>query len=144
MDGADDLLLLVQRARALNGIVATSDGENLIQGFKRANNILTQAEAKDGVEYSFGADRKFAEDPSERALFDALEQADTQIAAALDQTDFPAAMSAIAELRAPIDAFFEAVQINTENQTLRRNRLNLLHGIRATCGRVADFSLIDG
>lgn len=144
MDGSDDLLLLVQRAQALNDVVATEDGENLIQGFKRANNILTQAEEKDGVEYSYGADRKFVEEDTEAALFDALEQADQAIAAAMKATDFPAAMSAIAGLRGPIDAFFEAVQINTDNQTVRRNRLNLLHQIRATCGQVADLSLIEG
>ena len=144
MAGSDDLLLLVTRARALNDVVATEDGENLIQGFKRANNILSQAEEKDGVEYSYGADRKFAEDATEKALFDALDVADAEIGAALADSDFPRAMGALAALRAPIDAFFEAVQINADNQTLRRNRLNLLHQIRATGGRVADLGRIDG
>ncbi|MDE3123461.1 MAG: glycine--tRNA ligase subunit beta, partial [Paracoccaceae bacterium] len=72
MPGNDDLALLVKRAEALAAFLATDDGVNLLQGFKRANNILTQAEEKDGVEYSFGADPKFAEDDSERALFAAL------------------------------------------------------------------------
>ena len=47
-------------------------------------------------------------------------------------------------LRAPIDAFFEAVQINTDNAVVRRNRLNLLHRIRETCLRVADLTRIEG
>ena len=64
------------RARALQATLKTDDGQNLIQGFKRANNILTQAEAKDGVEYSFGADPKFAETPEELALFQALDAAE--------------------------------------------------------------------
>ncbi len=51
----------------------TEDGPNLLQGYKRANTILTQAEQKDGVEYSFGADLKFAETDEERALFAALD-----------------------------------------------------------------------
>uniref|UniRef100_UPI0035642FB7 glycine--tRNA ligase subunit beta n=1 Tax=Shimia sp. TaxID=1954381 RepID=UPI0035642FB7 len=68
MPGNDDLNLLVKRARALEAFLRTEDGENLLQGFKRANNILTQAEEKDGVEYSFGADVKHAEDASEKAL----------------------------------------------------------------------------
>ncbi|MCB1359865.1 MAG: hypothetical protein KDJ96_01645, partial [Rhodobacteraceae bacterium] len=58
--------------------------------------------------------------------------------------DFAAAMSAMAALRAPIDAFFTAVQINTDNQVLRRNRLNLLHRIRATTGGVADLTRLEG
>ena len=144
MPGHDDLNLLVKRAVALGAVLQTEDGENLIQGFKRANNILTQAEEKDGVEYSFGADPKFAETDSERALFEALDSAQTQIAPALQAEDFPAAMAAMAALRGPIDAFFEDVQINAENETLRRNRLNLLHQIRSVCGQVADLTRIGG
>ncbi len=144
MPGHDDLALLVKRARALNAGLATEDGENLIQGFKRANNILSQAEAQDGVEYSFGADRKFAETDSEIALFDALDAAGPSIAAAIDAQDFASAMSALAALRGPIDAFFEEVQVNTDKQAVRRNRLNLLHQIRSICAQVADLTLIEG
>ncbi|RBO51387.1 glycine--tRNA ligase subunit beta [Rhodovulum sp. BSW8] len=140
----DDLTLLVNRAQSLNAVLTTEDGENLVQGFKRANNILTQAEEKDGVEYSFGADRKFADDPAEAALFDALDAAEAAIGPAMEAEDFAKAMAAMAALRAPIDAFFEAVQVNSDNEIIRRNRLNLLHRIRATCGSVADLTRIDG
>ncbi|WP_170557963.1 glycine--tRNA ligase subunit beta [Ruegeria atlantica] len=144
MDGNDDLNLLVKRARALNAVIATEDGENLVQGFKRANNILTQAEEKDGVEYSYGADIKFAETDSEKALFGALEATQAQIDPALKAEDFPSAMSAMAGLRGPVDAFFEDVQVNTDNDILRRNRLNLLSQIRQVCSSVADLSRIEG
>jgi glycyl-tRNA synthetase beta chain len=144
MPGNDDLTLLVARARALAAFLKTEDGGNLVQGFKRAANILTQAEAKDGVEYSFGADLKFAEVPEERALFAALDAAEAAIAPAMEGEDFGAAMGAMAALRAPIDAFFETVQVNSDNQVLRRNRLNLLSRIRAVCLRVADLSRLEG
>ena len=144
MPGNDDLTLLVKRAEALAATLKTEDGQNLIQGFKRANNILTQAEQKDGVEYSFGADPKYAEGPEEHALFAALDEAEAKIGPAMQAEDFPAAMAAMAALRAPIDAFFTAVQINTDNATVRRNRLNLLHRIRAVCSGVADLSRIEG
>ncbi|WP_281972296.1 glycine--tRNA ligase subunit beta [Ruegeria faecimaris] len=144
MEGNDDLNLLVKRARALNAVIATEDGENLVQGFKRANNILTQAEEKDGVEYSYGADVKFAETESEKALFAALDQAQAQIDTALASEDFPAAMTAMAALRGPVDAFFEDVQVNTDNDILRRNRLNLLSQIRKVCSSVADLARIEG
>jgi len=140
----DDLALLVKRARALSETLATDDGQNLIQGFKRANNILTQAEEADGVEYSYGADPKFAETDEEHALFAALDQAEAKIAPAMDTQDFTTAMSAMAALRTPIDAFFEATQINAENQMVRRNRLNLLSRIRSLCLSVADLTKIDG
>lgn len=144
MPGNDDITLLVKRARALSAMLATEDGTNLIQGFKRANNILTQAEAKDGVEYSFGPDIKFAEGDEEKALFAALDQAEAAITPAMASEDFASAMAAMAALRAPIDAFFTAVQVNSDNQLVRRNRLNLLHRIRAICGQVADLARIDG
>ncbi|NOD87017.1 MULTISPECIES: glycine--tRNA ligase subunit beta [unclassified Ruegeria] len=144
MEGNDDLNLLVKRARALNAVISTEDGENLVQGFKRANNILTQAEEKDGVEYSYGADVKFAETYSEKALFAALDQAQAQIDPALKAEDFPTAMTAMAALRGPVDAFFEDVQVNTDNDILRRNRLNLLSQIRTVCSSVADLTKIEG
>ena len=144
MPGNEDLTLLVARAEALAAFLKTEDGENLTQGFKRANNILTQAEEKDGVEYSFGADAKFAEAPEEKALFGALDGAKPKIDEAMAREDFAGAMAAMASLRAPIDAFFEAVQVNADSQVLRRNRLNLLSRIRTTCGGVADLSRIEG
>ena len=144
MEGNDDLTLLVKRARALEAFLKSEDGENLLQGFKRANNILAQAEEKDGVEYSYGADLKFAETDSEKALFAALSEAEGQIAPALETEDFPTAMSAMAALRGPIDAFFEEVQVNTENDVVRRNRLNLLSQIRTICSSVADLTKVEG
>jgi len=142
--GNDDLTLLVHRATALSDFLKTEDGENLLQGFKRANNILTQAEDKDGVEYSFGADVKFAETDAEKALFAALDTAEPQITAALEQEDFAAAMSAMAGLRAPTDAFFDAVQVNVDSPVIRRNRLNLLSRIRTVCLQAADLTRVEG
>jgi glycyl-tRNA synthetase beta chain len=144
MPGNDDLTLLVKRAEALAAVMKTEDGANLIQGYKRAANILAQAEAKDGVEYSFGADLKFAETEAERALFAALDQAEGVITPAMQAEDFARAMAAMAALRGPIDGFFASVQVNAENEILRRNRLNLLHRIRAVCSGVADLSRIEG
>lgn len=144
MPGNCDLTLLVRRAEALAAFLATEDGPNLVQGFKRANNILAQAEEKDGVEYSYGADVKFAEDDAEKALFAALDTAEAAITPAMETEDFATAMQAMAALRAPIDAFFEAVQVNAENAVVRRNRLNLLSRIRATCLQVADLGRLEG
>ncbi len=144
MPGNDDLTLLVHRARALSDFLKTEDGPNLLQGFKRANTILTQAEQKDGVEYSYGPDIRFAQTDEERALFAALDAAEAAITPAMEAEDFATAMSAMARLRAPIDAFFTAVQVNDPSELIRRNRLNLLHRIRAICSGVADLTKLDG
>jgi glycyl-tRNA synthetase beta chain len=144
MPGNDDLTLLVKRARALADVVGTDDGVNLVQGFKRANNILRQAEDADGVAYEYGPDRKFAEPGPETALFDALDQAEGAISSAIEAEDFASAMTSMASLRGPIDGFFDAVQVNADNDIVRRNRLNLLHRIRAACSQVAALDQIEG
>ncbi len=144
MPGNDDLALLVKRAEALAAFLATQEGENLLQGFKRANNILAQAEARDGVEYSYGADPKFAREPAEKALFEALSREEGAISSAIDAEDFASAMASLASLRGPIDAFFDQVQVNDDNEVVRRNRLNLLSTIRRLCLSVADLRRIEG
>jgi glycyl-tRNA synthetase beta chain len=65
-------------------------------------------------------------------------------AAAVAKEDFEAAMAAMARLRAPVDAFFDHVTVNTDDPRLRQNRLRLLNRIRATTLTVADFSKIEG
>ena len=77
-------------------------------------------------------------------MFAALDRAERAIAAAVKDEDFGAVMAAMAGLRAPIDAFFEAVQINTDKEIVRRNRLNLLNRIRVICLQAADLTRIEG
>ena len=62
----------------------------------------------------------------------------------MEREDFGEAMSALAALRPPLDAFLTAAQVNTENQVIRRNRLNLLSRIRRLCLEVADLTKIEG
>ncbi len=142
--GEYDFYLVAQKASALSNFLQTDDGENLLQGFKRANNILRAEEARDGVSYEGEPDVKFARDDSEKTLFAALDVAGGAISAALKAEEFAAAMTALAALRAPIDAFFEAVQVNADSQIVRRNRLCLLNRIRETMGKVAAFEKITG
>ncbi len=144
MPGNDDLTLLVKRVNALQDFLKTDDGTNLLQGYKRANNILSAEEKKDGVAYEGTPDVKFAEEDAEKALFAALDTAEPAISSAIEAEDFAAAMAALANLRAPIDAFFEGVQVNSDNQIVRRNRLCLLNRIREVMQKVAIFSAIEG
>ena len=144
LGGQDDLVLLVARVRALQAFVDSEDGANLLAGYRRAANILEAEEKKDGIEYSLDPDVQFAEAEAEKALFAALDAADPAIGKALNAEDFSAAMSALAALRAPIDAFFEEVVVNAENAIVRRNRLCLLNRIRTVMLRVAAFGALEG
>jgi glycyl-tRNA synthetase beta chain len=140
----DDLVLFVARVRALQRFLTTDDGANLLAAYRRASNIIEAEEKKDGVAYEGEPDAKFAEQPEERALFDALDAAEPAIAAALEAEDFETAMHRMADLRAPVDAFFEAVLVNAENPVVRRNRLCLLNRVRGAMRRVAVWDAIEG
>ncbi|WP_118132513.1 glycine--tRNA ligase subunit beta [Oceanicella sp. SM1341] len=144
LGGQNDLVLLVKRVKALQAVLETEEGANLLAGYKRANNILTAEEKKDGVEYSLDPNPKFAEGDEEKALFAALDAAEPSIVEALAAQDFTAAMGALATLRAPIDAFFDKVVVNSDNQIVRRNRLCLLHRVRKVMEQAAVLSAIEG
>lgn len=142
--GEDDLVLIVKRVEALAAFLETGDGANLLAGYKRAANILKAEEKKDGAAIEGDVDPSLFEQDEERALHTAIETAVSRADAALEAEDFEAAMAALAELRGPVDAFFEGVQVNAEDEKLRANRLRLLTSIRAALSRVADFSKIAG
>jgi glycyl-tRNA synthetase beta chain len=144
LGGQDDLVLLVNRVRALQDFLETQDGANLLTGYKRASNIVAAEEKNDGVEYSGAPEAKFAELDAERALFTALDAAEPAIATALKAEDFAAAMGEMAKLRPVIDSFFDEVTVNTENAIVRRNRLCLLNRIRAVMRQVAVWEAIEG
>ena len=144
LGGEDDLVRLVKRVEALQGFLATEDGENLLTAYKRAANILRIEEKKDGVEYRDLPDAMIFEADEERALAGALGAADPEIVKAIRDEDFAGAMSVLAGLRRPVDAFFDEVTVNADDPALRVNRLKLLNGIRSALDGVADFSKIEG
>ena len=144
LPGQDDLLLIVRRVEALGKFLDTDDGKNLLVGFRRAANILRDEENKDKESYAGEPDAKLLTAPGEKALAEAIFKVEAEITAALQKEDFAAAMSAIAKLRAPVDAFFDKVTVNAEDRRLRENRLKLLNRIRAATRSVADFSRIEG
>jgi glycyl-tRNA synthetase beta chain len=142
--GGDDLLMVVKRVEALGKFLDTEDGEHLLIGTKRAINILRIEENKDKTTYDQAPDPDLLKRPEEKALARAVDQVEKEASAAVAREDFAAAMAAMAKLRAPVDAFFDFVTVNTQEADLRANRLRLLNRIRATTLTVADFSKIEG
>jgi len=141
--GDDDLVRIVRRVEALDAFLGTDDGANLLAGYKRASNIL-KAEARKGDLPSGPAAELPGAPAEETALVAALHAAGPRVEAALQAEDFAAAMAALAALRGPVDAFFEAVLVNSEAPAERDNRLRLLGQVRDLTGRVADFGQISG
>jgi len=144
LPGQDDLALIVKRVEALGEFLETDDGANLLAGLKRAASILAIEEKKDKTSYDGDYDIKLLQAPEELALAAAIESTKQDTSAAIAVENFKGAMRALAELRRPVDAFFEKVTVNVEDQKVRQNRLRLLSQIRAATMRVADFSKIAG
>jgi len=144
LPGQDDLALIVKRVEALGEFLETNDGANLLAGLKRAASILAIEEKKDKTSYDGDYDIKLLQAPEELALAAAIESTKQDTSAAIAVENFKGAMRALAELRRPVDAFFEKVTVNVEDQKVRQNRLRLLSQIRAATMRVADFSKIAG
>lgn len=163
LGGEDDLVRLLARVKALQAFVETEDGANLLAGYKRAANILkkegvapaeagaaddgavTSPQGPGAAPASAGATGfSYEPEPAEQALSDALDVADLKATAAVAAEDFGGAMTALASLRGPIDAFFDKVTVNDPAPDKRATRLALLEKIRAAVHNVADFSKIEG
>lgn len=144
LGGQDDIALIVKRVEALSEFLETDDGANLLAGVKRAANILAIEEKKDNRTFEGVPDGKLLVEPAERALEAAIAKVRFDTKAAIDVENFEGAMRALSELRAPVDAFFDHVTVNSDDPRLRENRLKLLSEIRAATLTVADFSKVSG
>jgi glycyl-tRNA synthetase beta chain len=144
LGGEDDLVRLMARVDALSDFLASDDGENLLIAYRRAANILKIEEKKDSKRYDGNVDEAAFEQDEEHALYAGLAETGPAIAHATAEEDFAGAMTALAALRGPVDAFFDKVTVNADVALLRENRLKLLNEIRVALEGVADFSKIEG
>lgn len=142
LGGQDDLLMIVRRVEALGKFLESDDGKNLLAGIKRASNILGIEEKKDKRSFDGAPDAALYSLGEEKALAKAISEVKAEASAAVAKEDFAAAMSAMAKLRPPVDAFFEKVRVNDDDAKVRENRLKLLNEIRSATRAVADFSKI--
>jgi glycyl-tRNA synthetase beta chain len=140
----DDLVRLLARVEALGRFLATDDGANQLTAYKRASNIVRIEEKRDAAVYEPDPRPELLRQDEERALSAALRPAREITARSLAADDFSGAMATLAQLRRPVDGFFDGVTVNCDEPDLRANRLRLLSLIRATLGTVADFSRIEG
>jgi glycyl-tRNA synthetase beta chain len=141
----DDLVRLMKRVDALGAMLATEDGKNLLAAYKRASNILKIEDAKDGPHTSeFVLESLPIQLTAEADLRDLLVVVERETTAYFATEDYKRAMLIFAALRATIDAFFQNVTVNADENDIRRNRLKLLARFRDTVHQIADFSKIEG
>ncbi|HEV2334930.1 MAG TPA: glycine--tRNA ligase subunit beta [Stellaceae bacterium] len=142
--GEDDLVRLLARVSALEVFLASDDGANLLIAYRRAANIVAIEERRDGRSYDDRDDANLLRQQEEKTLSAALGEIGGNAGKFVIREKFADAMAALALLRQPVDAFFDAVTVNTDDPALRENRLRLLSRIRAVMNQVADFSQIEG
>ena len=144
LGGEDDLVRLLARVKALQAFVETTDGVNLLAGYKRASNILKKEAGDRSSDEQNAESLSYTPEKAEKALIDALDAAQPEVTAAIEAEQFETAMTALAALRGPIDQFFEDVTVNDDDETKREARLALLARFRNAVHQVADFSKIEG
>jgi len=136
---SDSPLDFDQRIRAVQHFRALPEATALAAANKRVANILAKETVSAG-----GVDAALLIEPAEKALYETLETLEPQVHPLLAKSDYTPALSQLAALRAPIDAFFESVMVNADDAALRLNRLRLLTRLRALFLSVADVSLLQG
>ena len=141
---SNDILQITQRAEALSALLSSADGQNLLAGYKRGANILAAEEKKDGKAYAGVVSQDALKLPEETALAFAVDAVHAAVSNHVAKDDYRGAMTELASLRAPVDAFFTAVLVNDADPAVRANRLNLLARLRDTMHLVADFSKVAG
>ena len=174
LGGEDDLVRLLVRVKALQAFVEGGEGTDLLTAYKRAANILKKEKwagpqvmssvEEQGIPQTGEEDplvlvddpilgeaiaeiasgQAGADLPEEKALIAALDAAEPQANEAVNSEDFTGAMRALAQLRGPIDSFFDKVTVNDPDAAKRERRLNLLLRFRDAVNSVADFSKIEG
>ncbi|WP_018689420.1 glycine--tRNA ligase subunit beta [Ahrensia kielensis] len=144
-EGDDDLLLVVRRVEALGKLLTSEDGANMLAGIKRALNILSAEEKKDGEgTFDQDIDQALLTDQAEKDLSDTILAVRDDVDHCIKAEDYEGAFAILAQLRPSVDAFFDGVMVNADDAAVRINRLRLLASLRATTQKLADFSKIAG
>lgn len=140
----DDLFRMVARAKSLDAFLKTDDGGNLLAAYRRASNIVRIEEEKSRTTFDGDINKAGLVQTEEKALFNALEDSSHVVEDQMEAEKYAEAMAAIGKLRPVVDAFFDKVTVNTEDEDLRENRLNLLARVRGLLDGFANFAKIEG
>lgn len=125
------------RVRAVSHFRTLDSAEALAAANKRVSNILAKADAAIG-EINLTA----CVEPAEKALAEAVLALRTEVQPLIAQSDYTAVLDKLANLRAPVDSFFDNVMVNTEDPVLRQNRLAILNTLQDLFLQVADISVL--
>src|SRR5207245_2925723 len=132
------IALIPKQLEAVRAFSALPEAASLAAANKRIANILRQAETK-GESFA-NADFAALKEPAEISLFEALQTASRSAKPLFDSGDFSGYLKAFASLKSPVDSFFDAVMVMTDDKKLRENRLALLTDMQKAMNRFSDIS----
>src|SRR5882762_1234447 len=132
------IAIIPKQLEAVRAFSALPEAASLAAANKRIANILRQAESKG--ESFVDADVSALKEPAEISLFEALQTASRSAKPLFDSGDFAGYLKAFASLKGPVDSFFDAVMVMTDDKKLRENRLALLTDMRKAMNRFSDIS----
>ncbi|EIP5901487.1 glycine--tRNA ligase subunit beta [Vibrio cholerae] len=127
-----------QRVKAVSHFRALEEAEALAAANKRVGNILAKYDGKLGEEI----DLALLQEDAEKALAEAVEIMAEALEPAFATGNYQEALSKLAGLRAPVDAFFDNVMVMADDEALKKNRLTLLNKLRNLFLQIADISLL--
>jgi glycyl-tRNA synthetase beta chain len=130
-----------RRVKAVNAFRKLPEAEALAAANKRVSNILTK-QGSDAI--GEHVDNALLQDGAEIALAEQVSDQAEKVVPLFDSGDYATALSSLASLRAPVDAFFDEVMVMAEDEAVRNNRLSLLNRLQNLFLRVADISLLPG
>jgi glycyl-tRNA synthetase beta chain len=139
--GANDVRDAVVRAEAVTAVRGSEDFAAVSAAFKRMKNILAQA-AEKGIAAGGNVEAGLLREPSEQALAERSTAVAEQVKLLSADRGYRAALEAVATLRGPVDAFFDAVMVMAPEPEIRANRLALLRRVLKDFSGIADFSEI--
>ncbi|EJP30049.1 glycine--tRNA ligase, beta subunit [Haemophilus sputorum HK 2154] len=125
------------RVRAVSHFRTLDSAEALAAANKRVSNILAKADAAIGK-----INLTACVEPAEKALAEAVLALRTEVQPLIAKGDYTAVLDKLANLRAPVDSFFDNVMVNAEDPALRQNRLAILNTLQGLFLQVADISLL--
>jgi glycyl-tRNA synthetase beta chain len=132
----NSLLDFDERLKAVAAFVKLEPASSLAAANKRIGNILKQA----GVDGGEPVDKSLIKEPAESLLFESVVKAQAAVAPLLSDRDYTSVLTTLADLKDPVDGFFDDVMVMAEDEALRNNRLALLAELRAMFLNVADVS----
>ncbi len=132
-----DLLDFDKRVKAVKSFKDLPESEILASAYKRINNILSKAEQK-----SHQISESLLKEQAEKDLYKSLNDVYEKVNVLYDKRDYSDALSALAELKQPVDNFFEKIMVNVDDPALKENRLALLQKIHEILAKTADISVL--